>query len=168
MVRLLVLVLFSSVLFSSCYSQRKSNVQDPVKEYKENFDSYRPQYKPAEEMKLEIVKLPDPIVPKNHINKFLTEKLDSVYFYNANICCADGYRILIYSGSNKEDARNYRNNAYEVLPFEKAYMDWVQPSFKVKVGDFIDKLEAYYAYARLVRVFPNAIVVPDKVNIVRE
>ncbi len=159
------------MLFSSCVSVYPqlgdAENKGQVREYREKFDDYRPRYEVVE-IKVAETKLPDPLPPKNDINKFLTEKLDSVYSYNSNICCADGYRVLIYAGTSSEEATMQRNNAYDILPQEKSYKEWRQPSFKVKVGDFVDKLEAYYAYASLVKIFPNAIVVPDKVNIVRE
>ena len=169
MIRFLIFGLIILTTFIPAFSQRKNkDNNEPVKEYKEDLFSYRPRYEIPEEKKSVDTKPSDLIIPKNDINKFLTEKLDSVYSYNANICCADGYRVLIYIGSSSEEARTQRNNAYDVLPLEKSYTEWKQPSFKVKVGDFVDKLEAYYAYAKLVKIFPNAIVVPDKVNIVRE
>ncbi len=156
-------------LLSSCmYAQKKkSKGEDSVQEFKEDLSAYRPSYKRVEDVKKD-VQVSEIIIPKNDINKFLKEKLDSVYFYNANICCADGFRILVYIGTSSEEAKLKRNDAYDVLPLEKSYTEWKQPSFKVKVGDYVDKLEAYYAYAKLVAVFPNAIVIPDKVNIVRD
>lgn len=167
MIRLLfILILFISSC-ASVQSQRNSN--EPAKEYKEDFSSFRPKYEPTEEKKTNTTaQASDPVPPKNDINKFLAEKLDSVYSYNNGIVSADGYRVLVYTGTSSEESRNQRNYVYQVLPLEKAYTEWRSPNFKVKVGDFVDKLEAYYAYARLVKVFPNAIVVPDKVNIVRE
>jgi hypothetical protein len=167
-----IIFLFSIVLMvSSCagFAQRKGRESDEqVKDYKEDYSSFRPRYEIVEEKKQPTETKTELVLPKNDINKFLAEKLDSVYFYNNNICCADGYRVLIYVGSSSEEASSYRNNAYDILPLEKSYKDWRPPSFKVKVGDYIDKLEAYYAYAKLVKIFPSAIVIPDKVNIVRE
>jgi hypothetical protein len=166
------LVLFLAVL-SICLTgfaqKNKDKNKDLPKEYKEDLSLYRPLYGMAEEKKQTLeTKTQENIVPKNSINDFLNEKLDSVYSYNEKIVSADGYRILVYVGASSEDARAQRGYAFQVLPLDKSYTDWKQPNFKVKVGDFVDKLEAYYAYAKLIKVFPNAIVVPDKVNIVRE
>ena len=169
MVRSLLILTMICVTSVYTFGQRKRGKEDePVKEFREDLHAYRPHYEITEEKKSPETKIPEAVVPKNDINKFLKDKLDSVYFYNNNICCADGYRILIYVGNSSEEARTKRNDAYDVLPLDKSYTDYRAPSFKVKVGDYIDKLEAYYAYAKLVVVFPNAIVVPDKVNIVRD
>jgi hypothetical protein len=165
---LIILALFVSSC-ASVHSQKGNDNNSQAKEYKEDIASFRPKYEQTEEKIVTAApQVVDPVLPKNDINKFLAEKLDSVYSYNNGITSADGYRVLVYTGTSSEESRNQRNYVYQVLPLEKSYTEWRSPNFKVKVGDFVDKLEAYYAYARLVKVFPNAIVVPDKVNIVRE
>lgn len=164
-------VIFTAVLMLvilPVFGQRKNKEVEPVSEYRESYNDFRLHYEEVEVVIPVKSKDEKPLEPKNDISKFLKEKLDSVYFYNANICCADGFRVLIYVGASSVEASTAKNNAYDILPFEKSYKLWHQPSFKVKVGDFVDKLEAFYAYANLVKIFPNAIVVPDKVNIVRE
>jgi hypothetical protein len=169
MLRSLLLVSVICLTMVSAIAQRKKGREDePVKEFKEDLHSYRPKYEIVEEKKVIETKTTEAVVPKNDINKFLKDKLDSVYFYNKIICCADGYRVLIYVGNSSEEARTKRTDAYAVLPDEKSYTDYRQPSFKVKVGDYVDKLEAYFAYAKLAVIFPNAIVIPDKVNIDRD
>ena len=167
MIRALLVLM---VVISSCASAQKQTTgsNEQVREYREYFPDFRPRYEPVEEKSVATTTLPVFVQPKNDINKFLKEKLDSVYYYNSNICCADGFRVLIYVGTSSEEASTQRSYAYELLPLDRSYKEWRQPSFKVKVGDYVDKLEAYYAYAKLVKIFPSAIVVPDKVNIVRE
>ncbi len=169
----MVRILFILVIFiSSCasvHSQKRKGSDEEAKEFNEDLSAFRPKYEAeVEKASPAAANTKEQLVPKNDINRFLAEKLDSVYSYNLGITSADGYRILVYVGTSSEEARNQRSYAYQTLPLEKSYTDWRQPNFKVKVGDFVDKLEAYYAYARLVKIFPNAIVVPDKVNIVRE
>jgi hypothetical protein len=166
---LIVLVLFTSAC-ASVHSQKSKGSNEQVKEYKEDLSAFRPRYEVAEDKKETATQpqLPPQVAPKNDINRFLAEKLDSVYSYNEKITSADGFRILVYTGTSSEEARTQRNYIYEALPYAKSYTEWRSPNFKVKAGDFVDKLEAYYAYAKLVKIFPNAIVVPDKVNIVRE
>lgn len=162
----IIFILFISAC-ASVHSQKKKG--EPIKDYNEDLFSFRPRYEKVVEKKDPLEnKTPKQVIPKNDVSVFLKEKLDSLYSYNQKIISADGYRILIYTGTSSEEARNQRNNIYAVLPLDKSYTEWKSPHFKVKVGDFIDKLEAYYAYAKIVKVFPNAIVVPDKVNIVRE
>ena len=107
------------------------------------------------------------VSPQNDITRTLSEKLDSIHFYNQNVVSADGYRVLVYTGSSSDDAKRNKGSVYDVLPDERIYIEWKSPSFRVKVGDYVDKLEAYSNYATLLKVFPNAIVVPDKVNIIR-
>jgi hypothetical protein len=166
---LIVLVIFTSAC-ARVHSQKSKGGDEQVKEYREDLSVFRPRYEVGDDKKetTNQNQLPPQVVPKNDINRFLAEKLDSVYSYNEKITSADGFRILVYVGTSSEEARTQRSYAYQALPLERSYTDWKSPTFKVKVGDFVDKLEAYYAYAKLIKVFPSAIVVPDKVNIVRE
>jgi hypothetical protein len=163
----MILCLFLTSKLEAQKNKEKNKV-DPIKDYKEDFSSYRPTYKEEEKKDNTPQQTSPSLIPKNHINEFLEEKLDSIHLYNEKITTAEGFRILIYTGPKREDARIYSNNVYQILPNEKTYIDWKQPNFKVKVGNYIDKLEAYYAYARLINSFPNAIVIPDKIYILRD
>ncbi len=165
---LLLFAVSLSLAYASCTAQKKNTAQ-PIKEFKEDFSSFRPKYEFADENKSTSENKPiKSLPPKNNIDVLLKAKLDSLYTYNQKIVSADGYRILIYNGTSSEEARQQRNSIYSIMPFDKTYTEWKSPNFKVKAGDYIDKLEAYSAYARIVKVFPNAIVVPDKVNIIRD
>ena len=41
------------------------------------------------------------------------------------------------------------------------YLTYNSPNFRVKVGDYTDRVEAYKAYIALKEVFPNALLVEE-------
>ncbi|MCY5908922.1 SPOR domain-containing protein, partial [Salmonella enterica subsp. enterica serovar 1,4,[5],12:i:-] len=45
------------------------------------------------------------------------------------------------------------------------YNQFRQPRFRVKVGDFTSRVEANYILNDLKQIFPNAMVVPDQINL---
>ena len=74
-----------------------------------------------------------------------------------------GYRIQIYFGSG----RTARNDAYEakanfLTKFSdiQAYVLYQSPFYKVRVGDFRSKREAYDLLLKVQRTFPNAYITP--------
>ena len=78
---------------------------------------------------------------------------------------AQGYRIQIYSGNNRDEANKARDRSYALFPDITPHIVYNQPTFRVKVGDFVDRLEAQSVYAGLITDFPNAMVVQDKIEI---
>jgi hypothetical protein len=42
-------------------------------------------------------------------------------------------------------------------------MQFISPSYRIKVGSFIDKVEAYKTLVKLQDMFPNAVIIPEQV-----
>jgi hypothetical protein len=86
--------------------------------------------------------------------------------YNKGLKEVDGYRIQIFSENGataKTDAANARlafTNKYHGV---EAYLSYKQPYFKICVGDFKTQLDARTALLKILRVYPNAIIVREKV-----
>ena len=79
----------------------------------------------------------------------------------------NGYRIRIFY-DNSQDARVNSGGAYGTFcKFFKgipAYLSYVNPYFKVSVGDFRTKAEAMEKLIHIRRVFPTAFVVKEKIR----
>jgi hypothetical protein len=101
------------------------------------------------------------------ITSRLNAVLDTIAVRNRVIKSAPGYRVQIYVGDSREEALEARAKSYNLLKDETPYLIPMLPSYRVRVGDFLDKLEAQKAYTILLREFPNALVVPDKIEIKR-
>jgi hypothetical protein len=76
-----------------------------------------------------------------------------------------GYRIQIYSNSDRKMANEIRTKCLQLYPDIDVYLIYQQPSFKVRVGDFRNKIEAYPVYRDLLKDFDNVLIVPDRINL---
>jgi len=78
-----------------------------------------------------------------------------------------GYRIQVFSvsGVNSKDKAN--KTKAELLmdnPDIQAYIVYNEPYFKVRIGDFLTKLEALCFMQTILKEYPFAFVVADDIN----
>ncbi len=79
----------------------------------------------------------------------------------------DGYRIQVaaFSGMNSRNAAESKINEFRAaFPETNAYISFQEPYFRVRVGNYFSKLEAYKALVKIQTVYPNAYIIPDKIN----
>jgi hypothetical protein len=95
----------------------------------------------------------------------LNKVLDSLAELKRNAPLIPGFRILLYSGNDREQATKARENAYRVLPRADVYTLYQAPTFKVKLGDYFQKIEAYRELRKLRYAFPYAVIIQEIVNI---
>jgi hypothetical protein len=53
----------------------------------------------------------------------------------------------------------------QLYPEADAYLIYQQPNFRVRVGDFRNRMEAHALYKKMLEEFPEVIIVPDKINL---
>lgn len=99
------------------------------------------------------------------ITQRLEATLDSIALHNKTIRYAQGYRIQIYAGSDRREAEQAKSTSYQLFPEITPYLLYIQPTYRVKAGDFLDRVEAEKYYTVYKASYPDAIVVPDKVDI---
>lgn len=91
--------------------------------------------------------------------------LDSIYDQNLSKGFIDGYTIQVYSGIKREDALNVKKRMNQSLPQLESDVQYRQPNFRVRTGKYLTRLEAQQDYLAVKRHFPNAIVIPDRMEI---
>ena len=105
------------------------------------------------------------IEPRYAVNKKLDTVLDSIDRYNTSKEKINGFTIQIYSGLKREDALNAKKNLASSLPQMGSEVEYLQPTFRVKVGKYYTRIDAQRDYVAVKKYFPTAIVIPDKVAI---
>ncbi len=78
-----------------------------------------------------------------------------------------GFRINIYfqSGNNsKTNAYQHKTAFNTKFPDIEAYVIYEEPNFKVKVGDFRNRMEARGFLQTIKYDFPDAFVIKDQIN----
>ena len=79
----------------------------------------------------------------------------------------DGYRIQIVAvtGANsKSTAENERAAFLNHFPEIPAYLSYMEPYFRIRVGNFYTRLDAYRTLQDILYIYPNAYIVPDKIK----
>ncbi|MBS9767289.1 MAG: SPOR domain-containing protein [Flavobacteriaceae bacterium] len=114
-----------------------------------------------------LLSLPCVVFSQSQVKKIgkiqITEEKGVATLLNANTENLQGYRVQVFSGNanEREKAQNIATtieNEHNV----KAYVEYEQPHFKVRVGNFIDKIEAIKLKHKLAKSYPNTYIVRVK------
>jgi hypothetical protein len=79
----------------------------------------------------------------------------------------NGYRVQIYFDSgnqSKKKANDVKTQFLAKNPDIPCYLVYQSPNFKVRVGDFRTRYEAYKFYREIKNDFPSAFIVKDEIN----
>lgn len=156
--------LFSFLLVAlGCVAQKSNN----GKTHHEDLSLVRPKFSISidSSTKTEMDEPKVQVPPTLHVNEKVDFVLDSIDRLNGLRRFIEGYTIQIYSGQNREDANNTKKKMVEEVPELTANLQYIQPKFRVRVGNYFTKLEAQKDLMRLKPIFPNAILIPEKIPI---
>ncbi|WP_162556034.1 SPOR domain-containing protein [Reichenbachiella versicolor] len=139
--------------------------------YEEDLSIYRKEYavkddnsntKPVKQEE-EFVK-PD-IEPTNHIREELDSIRQIIIAQSKDTRYVEGWTIQLYSGNNRDKANEYKRRAYELVEGVRPRVSYEQPNYKVRMGQYFDRLEANADYTLVKSNFGRAVLVPFKINI---
>ncbi|WP_277481445.1 SPOR domain-containing protein [Catalinimonas alkaloidigena] len=171
---------FLGIGFTACSPSKTIGTQrDDV--YNENIESLRIQYSDSLENSMgsadqinssnpspETPSLTASISTQYAINDSLNYFLDEVTDRNAENNSYQGYTVQVYTGNSREKANEAKNMVYGILPEASPTITFDPPNYKVKVGEFTDRLEAQPTYSSLKGNFPVVLIVPERFPINRE
>lgn len=95
------------------------------------------------------------------LNFILSAHLDK----NKNCDLGEGYRIQIMNSSSREEVYSKKAEVYSSFSDFKAYIVYDQPYYKLRIGDFVSKMEARKYLDEIIAVFPTAFLVKDEIKI---
>ena len=156
------------ILFSTYGCTTLNTKTSQVSSYSENISGLRPKfetYTPDKPIDTVDVNEPDQQVPalSNDISENLNQMLESSFKRNEDIDYVNGYTIQVYSGSSRENANMVKTDIYKYIPNAKPKEGFEAPNFKVRVGEFLEKIEAQRIYSEIKVHFPQAIVIPARI-----
>lgn len=164
------------VLLSACKSTQTTTQNTPTV-YDEDLTPYLTKYqavtktdkikiedKTTQETPIKVVNNNPTQQPSKSHNTQIDSLTEQLYTYSKNVKAVQGYRILVFSGADREEAQRIETDIIHNLQ-EKAEMSYDKPNFRVRVGHYIQRLEAYKTYAKIRKNYPNAIIILDKVSI---
>jgi hypothetical protein len=131
-------------------------------------DKYSSYSEELESSRIQFAELPEPneVIEVNGntppIDVELNAKINQIAQSNSEDLFVNGFTILIYSGVDRERAFEIRNETYSEFPDIQSYMEYEQPRYLVKVGRYINKIEALATYEKMNDVFPNSRIIGDR------
>lgn len=152
------ILLFMLVMVTELAAQRQAKPY-----YHEDLYSLRPRMaEPVDSLTLATTRPEKHFVAATaNVNEKVDDVLDSINRFNITRKFIDGYTIQIYSGQNREEAMNVKKRMTETDL--NALLEYNQPKFRVRVGNYYSRLEAHKDLTRLKAIFSNAILVPEKI-----
>jgi hypothetical protein len=85
--------------------------------------------------------------------------------YPPGIYSGHGYRVQIYSGSDRNKANSIKIDFLRHHPGVRAYLSYSSPQFRVKVGDYRGRAEAERMYQEVEGRYKPCMIVPDIIMI---
>ena len=161
------------IILAGC--SKKSVVSSSSAEYREDLSQVRPRFEyvePAIEKRSEPTGTPKntPVTKTNvdkplYVNKRLDTVLDTLAKQNKSIRYINGFRIQIYVGNVRQEADAAKSFIYQSFPDLNPYVSYSQPTYRVKVGDFMYRSDAEQ-YLELIREqYSSAVILADRVDI---
>lgn len=157
----------SVIMLSSCAAMSQKH-KGNVEPYYEDLSVVRPMFVNPDTITNKSSNLSSvATVPsfQNDASKKVNARIDSLSEINRKYSTMQGYRILVYTGTSSDEAQKTRQTVYSFNSDLNVYTQFKQPSFRVKVGDYTNRVEANYILSDLKQTFPNAMIVPDQVNL---
>lgn len=75
----------------------------------------------------------------------------------------EGYRIQIITSNNKANVLKIKSEFYSRYNDVKTYVHYKQPNFKLRVGNFRNKLDAQKMLLQIVRHYHDAFIVKETI-----
>jgi len=97
------------------------------------------------------------------VNRRLDSVLDTLANRNRSIRYAPGYRVQVYVGTQRQKVEETKLLIYQNFPELSPYLTYAQPTYKLKVGDFMRRIDADRYYSSIKQLIPSAQLQPDKV-----
>ncbi|MFN3849100.1 MAG: SPOR domain-containing protein [Spirosomataceae bacterium] len=165
-----IIILASLVGFvMSCGKKFTPTTTTVVTDYEEDLSAVRPKYEPkpvatAPVKKVEKTASNNTELPM-HVNDRVNAALDTIAARNKNIKYMQGYRIQLYVGNSRDEANAAKAYLYQNFPELNAYMSFTQPTYRLKVGDFMSKIDAERYHVSMKQEYSASMIVPDKIDI---
>ncbi len=91
----------------------------------------------------------------DEVQRRLAEKNKSEPYFN-------GYTVLVYSGIDRDQAFKTQDDLKTNFPDMTPEMQYIQPRYLVKLGQYTYKIEAQKAFSQIKGQFPSARIIQDR------
>jgi len=95
------------------------------------------------------------VPPTNHVNAQMEQRLRDQAYTNQNVKYTQGYRLLVYLGIERDQVMAIRRTVIGRYPDETDYITFKSPVYRLYIGDYLTRLDAARAMARLRGLTPK-------------
>ncbi|NVJ86409.1 MAG: hypothetical protein HWE15_08905 [Algoriphagus sp.] len=149
--------------FSCTSSKTVVSSAESFANYQEDLSSSLPSY-PDYKEQLEAI----PAIPLEESPQAIDSKLAELgrleYEKNTSEPYFNGFRVLVYSGLNRDEAFKTQEEMAEAFPEINAEMQYEQPRYLLKVGRYGYKVEALKVLYEIKSLFPSARIIRDRIQ----
>lgn len=96
---------------------------------------------------------------------YLDSLIEKNKAFNAANKTIKGYRIQLFSGTERNNANAVKTKFLKLFPDQTAYLIYNQPYFKIRVGDFRTKIDAEIFYNKMKAEFGECIIISDNISL---
>ncbi len=122
----------------------------------EDVTKYRPVFPAPKVAPATTATPPKPTVtPTNNVNVQVEQRLRDQAYTNQNVKYAQGYRILVYLGLERDKVMAIRRTIIGRYPDETDYITFKSPVYRLYIGDYLTRLDAARGLARLRGLAPK-------------
>jgi hypothetical protein len=137
-----------------------------ITEYSEDLSEFRPVLPAFDDVEPEESEVKEfkYIPPKNDVTNRINYFLDTLASGSSEKIL-EVYTIQVYSGTKREEGNQARQKVYQLMPDANPQLVYTSPFYRVKVGNYLDRIEAYQYLTALKKEFPGALLVPERLII---
>ena len=166
-----IAIFLATLIFQRCAPPPAQSVDTGV--YEENLAVHRTQYvEPSYALYNVVNEDENTLTPLTSPKNSIKTELDSVFSIVKNelnnVQFIRGLTIQLYTGNDRDNANNVKNRVYQTFDDLIPRVSYDQPNYKVRVGKYYNRLDANEDFTKLKKVFPQAILVPDRILIESE
>ena len=103
------------------------------------------------------------VLPTNHVNPQVEQRLRDQSYTNQNVKYAQGFRVLVYFGTERDKVMSLRRTIIGRYPDETDYIIFKSPVYRLYIGDYLTRLDAARGLARLRGISPKLDLEPMQV-----
>lgn len=142
---------------------KQSSTGIPFENYTEDLSSSRITFTNLDEIQLSAPERVDASTSENlAVDSELSIAIQRSIDKNRAERVWNGFTVLVYSGVDRDQAFKVRNELFTSYPELKPEMQYQQPRYLLKVGKFLNRIEAQAYYYQLKEKFPMARIMQER------
>ncbi len=106
-----------------------------------------------------------PVITRYAITDDMAEYLEERSELNAATNSYQGYTLQVYTGGSRDEANRAKQQVYTALPNARPAISYNSSIYRVRIGEYVDRLSAQEDYAKLKEEFPYVLLVPQKFKV---